>query len=608
MKDDELLELIRKIVAMPRIPSFVVDDHPRNLVFSARMDETYQLYLMTLTKNSGEDEKPIQLTKAEDGIIHGYDLSPSGRYLIFPRDKGGSENYQVFLMDLKSSLSEEICLTPSPVGRIWLNWFPDERKVLVTGSDDETNFVRVLDIQTRELETLFTCDSWIDSALSKDGKLVAVSTQRGENVKNRDVIVFPVKDPTDQRIISFGDESQEMGPAWSNDGKYLAFMTNAASCPRLVIWDVEQWQQHAMIDMPDEGDVFWPMMSEKEQNTVYLLIDHHGKERLYQCNIEEKSVKELFDASKGSIYEARVVNDKLFVISTSFTQPPRLEFYNLPDLTQFRRPFPETSFPSDLLSSFVFKDVWYSSFDSRDIQAWFINSDESGERPVIVKIHGGPTASTQNSWNPEITVLTLLGFSIFLPNYRGSTGFGPEFRLLNVGDLGGGDFKDVVYGVKWLQANGYLKKEKPSIIGGSYGGYMTVYALVRSPDLWKCGVAAVPVTDWIADYELATADFRFFDVYFFGGTPKEKRDLYVERSPITHVEQLQAPLLIIHGKNDSRCPFKPVKEFYETAKSLGKDIYLHSIEDEGHGSMKLANAIDDIFHEVKFLLDHYTSN
>ncbi len=600
--DDELLELIRKMVTIPRIPSFVVDDQARNLIFSARMDETYQLYQLSLHSLLEDEPKPIQLTKKEDGIVYGYDLSPSGRYLIFPRDQGGSENYRVYWMDLDDSSPNETCLTPSPIGRIALDWFPDEKKVLVTGSDDDTNYVKILNINDGELETLFTADSWIDSDLSKDGKYLAVSVQRGDDVRNLDIITFPVQDPSDQKIISYSEHSQEMNPAWSRDGKYLAFITNEKNNPRLIIWDNLAWEEHCTISLPDEGIAFWPITSTSSSDTVYLIIDHHGKERLYRCDIKDGTLKELFDSTKGSIHDARVVRDKLFVISSSFTEPPRLEFYDARDLRPLCPPYPQTAIQKESFTSLSIKEVWYPSFDGKKIQAWFINSDTEGNRPVIIKIHGGPTASSQNSWNPQVAVLAMLGFSLFLPNYRGSTGFGPEFRMSNIEDLGGGDFQDVIYGVKWLREHGFLKKHDPSIIGGSYGGYMTVYAMVRAPDLWKCGIASVPVTDWVADYDLATADFRFFDIYYFGGTPKEKRELYVERSPITYIKNLKAPLLIIHGKNDTRCPFKPVKEFYDAARCMGKEIFLYSTEDEGHGSMKLSNTINDIYQEASFLL------
>ena len=219
------------------------------------------------------------------------------------------------------------------------------------------------------------------------------------------------------------------------------------------------------------------------------------------------------------------------------------------------------------------------------------NSDP--EAPLVMYLHGGPTA-TQGDWRyPEIPPLAIAGFHVFAPNFRGSDGFGMEFRDLNIGDLGGGDLQDVRYGAHY--AMDIVKTDRrPALFGGSYGGYLTLQGLLTQPNEWAGGVAIAPTTDWKEDYNLSDSHYRKFCVHFFGGTPAEKSDLYDDRSPITHLRGLTKPLLILHGENDTITALEAVKKFAAEAEKLRLPVQLAITRDEGHGSLHNMNAIRDI--------------
>jgi dipeptidyl aminopeptidase/acylaminoacyl peptidase len=133
---------------------------------------------------------------------------------------------------------------------------------------------------------------------------------------------------------------------------------------------------------------------------------------------------------------------------------------------------------------------------------------------------------------------------------------------------------------------------------------MTLWALVKSPDTFVCGAGLVPVTDWVEDYELADAAFRYFDVYFFGGTPEEQPDLYRDRSPLTFIDALSRPLFISAGRNDSRCPFPPIEKFVEKGWELGKQIDFDIQEAEGHGAARKTAAVSTEMRVLRFLRRH----
>jgi len=208
-------------------------------------------------------------------------------------------------------------------------------------------------------------------------------------------------------------------------------------------------------------------------------------------------------------------------------------------------------------------------------------------------LHGGPTSTQGDWWYPEIPPLAIAGFHVFAPNFRGSHGFGMEFRDLNIGDLGGGDLQDVRYGARYAM-EAVKTDRRPALFGGSYGGYLTLQGLLTQPDEWAGGVAIAPTTDWKQDYNLSDSHYRKFCVHFFGGTPAEKSDLYDDRSPITHLKGLTKPLLILHGENDTITPLEPVKKFSEEAEKLGLPVQLAITRDQGHGSLHNMNAIRDI--------------
>jgi dipeptidyl aminopeptidase/acylaminoacyl peptidase len=164
------------------------------------------------------------------------------------------------------------------------------------------------------------------------------------------------------------------------------------------------------------------------------------------------------------------------------------------------------------------------------------------------------------------------------PNFRGSTGYGEKFRRLDIGDPGGADMEDVAAARKWAVESGLSKEGEVSIVGYSYGGYTTLMQLTTKPKLWKCGVAGAPVADWEKMYELADRYFKTFQEVLFAG----KRDIFRERSPITYVENIQAPICIVQPQNDSRTPIQPVLDFVSKLISFGKSFELHVLPDIGH--------------------------
>src|SRR5262249_53060934 len=200
--------------------------------------------------------------------------------------------------------------------------------------------------------------------------------------------------------------------------------------------------------------------------------------------------------------------------------------------------------------------VSYKSFDGLKIHALVLKPRVSRlgtPPPAIVFVHGGPNGQVTMSLRTIYHVLTEAGFVVIAPNFRGSTGYGKAFEDANNKDWGGGDLKDLAAAVKFFARRGDIDPRRVGITGGSYGGYLTLMALTRTPDLFKAGVELYGMPDLVMDYYLAKT--RFADWYHTEmGNPKTDAALFRERSPLLYLDDIKAPLLIFQGAGDTSVP------------------------------------------------------
>jgi len=229
-----------------------------------------------------------------------------------------------------------------------------------------------------------------------------------------------------------------------------------------------------------------------------------------------------------------------------------------------------------------------------------------GDLPGLVMIRGGPTAQTQNRWSRDIQYLVSRGYAVIAPNYRGSTGFGREFMESNRMDLGGGDLQDIIAARGFLIDSGYVDAARVGVMGGSYGGYLTLMALTKAPELWTAGVAVVPFANWFTEYEKEDEVLQAFDRMMMGD-PVENRAFWIDRSPYYFVDRIQAPLLMLAGGNDIRCPASETRELVTRIRDAGGQVEAHIYENEGHGFVKRENSIDAFTRTVSFFERHIGS-
>jgi dipeptidyl aminopeptidase/acylaminoacyl peptidase len=241
----------------------------------------------------------------------------------------------------------------------------------------------------------------------------------------------------------------------------------------------------------------------------------------------------------------------------------------------------------------------FASFDGEEVPVFLYGSPEQSG-PVIVYIHGGPESQYVPSWNPLVQFFVARGFSVAAPNVRGSTGYGKRYHHLD--DVGRrlDSVADLASLHEWLAAQPGVDAERAALFGGSYGGYMVLAGLAFQPQLWAAGVDIVGISSLVTFLENTSAWRRKFREREYGSLEHD-REFLESASPINFVDQMRAPLFIIHGANDPRVPLSEAEAIHKVLTDRGVRCDLLVYPDEGHGLAKLKNRLDAYPRAADFL-------
>jgi len=235
----------------------------------------------------------------------------------------------------------------------------------------------------------------------------------------------------------------------------------------------------------------------------------------------------------------------------------------------------------------------YKSFDGTEIEAALLKPagyDGKSKLPLIAHIHGGPTGNWQDSIDRWGQLLAARGYAVFLPNIRGSTGYGQKSVEANRGDWGGGDFKDVMWGIKDLEERGIADPNRLGIGGWSYGGYMAEWAITQT-NVFKAAVSGAGLSNLVSEY--GTEEGPSYDEWFYG-VPYEPDKLagFLNSSPFVHLKNVKTPTLILQGEADTTDPLGQSQELYRGLKRYGVETEFVIYPREPHSP-----------HEEKHMLD-----
>jgi dipeptidyl aminopeptidase/acylaminoacyl peptidase len=214
--------------------------------------------------------------------------------------------------------------------------------------------------------------------------------------------------------------------------------------------------------------------------------------------------------------------------------------------------------------------------------------------------HGGPTGQTLDAFDGRAELLASRGFVVIAPNVRGSTGYGMDFQNANIKDLGGADLKDEIAGVDFLKATGFIDPKRVGIWGGSYGGYMTLMAIGKAPEIWSAAVDEYGILNWLSMLEHEDPSLQAYEKMLLGD-PVKDLSVYEASSPLKYLSNEKAPLLVLQGENDIRVPKEEAEHVVSLLKAEGRTVEAVYYPDEGHGFVKREHQRDELTRSVDWL-------
>jgi dipeptidyl aminopeptidase/acylaminoacyl peptidase len=267
---------------------------------------------------------------------------------------------------------------------------------------------------------------------------------------------------------------------------------------------------------------------------------------------------------------------------------------------------PDGAIPAE---SFIAPEVVrYRSFDGLEIPGlYFRPRDASGTLPVVVRVHGGSEGQSRPIFDPITQYFVNRGYAVFLPNVRGSTGYGKRFSHLDDVRHRMDSVKDLAACVPWLIEQGGADPARIAVMGGSYGGFMTLAAVTEYPELWAAGVDIVGIANWRTFLE-NTGAFRRTHRESEYGNLEEDGDFLDSISPIHKADRIRAPMIILHGANDPRVPVGESDAIVSVLRAHEVPVVYHRYPDEGHGLVKLHNKVHGYTAIGDFLDTHLLGN
>ena len=552
---------------------------------------------------------PLQLTVSHQRQVPG-EWSPDGRWLAFQSDMNGNEQWDIFVVSLENG--EVINLTSTPeISEEQPRWSPDGQFLayMAKAKTSASYEICVMQFSTGQVEEI----TWntpkefsnADPIWSRDGRYLAYTRSRSDQKVDTLHVVDLVAGSS--RVVSPPHgEFNYHATDWSPDGRKLLVTSNA----------LNRYSNVALLDVTT-GMMEWVTADEWECEAGSF--HPSGNFVTYECNRGGNSEVFIFDMVIGAridpierpglsslgqqVFSPR--GDRLLFSYSGPCEPNDLHTYDIvkQETVKITNSLLAGMDPAHMVEPYL---VRYRSFDGLEISAFLYvphNLERDASHPAIVSAHGGPSAQTMNGFNRSIQYLVNNGYVVIAPNYRGSTGYGKDFEEKNRFDMGGGDLQDVIAAARYLETIGYVDPRKIAIMGGSYGGYMTMMGLTKAPEIWAAGVAIVPFVNWFTELEHEDPVLREWDLATMGD-PETNRELYEDRSPINFIDCIRAPLLILAGANDPRCPKDESDQVAEAIRQRGGVVEYHFYENEGHGFSRIENAIDSFERTVAFLDKH----
>ncbi|WP_223860716.1 S9 family peptidase [Spirosoma validum] len=574
----------------------------KTVLFSSNQDGVFNLYEIPFD-GSGQ---PKQLTSSKTNAIFAIGYLPDGR-ILYSSDQGGNELTHIYLREKDGAISD---LTPGEKAKYQFGGLSHDRKSFFYGSNQRNR--AAFDLFEMELATMKpklifeNPGGFLPSDVSPDKRYVSLT--KTMTTSNSDTYLYDTQTKETKLLTKHEGDVNNGSAGFTPDGKKLLISTDDGNeFSYIKAYDLATGQSTVL----DKAN--WDIMGD--------YLSYRGKYRVLSVNNDARTELKIIDTRTnqavklpalpgGDVTGVNIADSEgrmTFYVNSS-NSPSTLYSYDFK--TGKATPLVRSLNPEINAEDLVLGEVIrYKSFDGMEIPALLFKPKEAkaGDKlPAILSIHGGPGGQTRLSYSPLVQYLVNSGYVVLAVNNRGSSGYGKTFYAADDRKHGDADLKDCVESKKFLTGTGYVDPSKIGIMGGSYGGYMTLAGLAFTPDEFAVGVDIFGVANWLRtlnsmpEWWGPQRDAMFKEI----GHPKADSVALYNKSPLFHTNKIKKPLIVIQGANDPRVLKIESDEIVANVKKNGVPVEYITFPNEGHGFVKKENEIT-AYKAVREFLDKY---
>lgn len=604
-------------------PSFAPEG--RALAFLTNITGLPQVWQVGLTSSTIEDATPVlwpdQVTFETNRVSEvAYSPAPHDNRLIYVSDVGGSEQHQLFLLEVDRATVHPLSAGYEGAMHIFGSWSRDGQRICFAAN---RRHPALFDLYVQDVGEGEVGEARLVWENPERGYLRNLAFAPGDNriVATRTASSFDhalleidLETGLAQTLLETEEPARIIDARYDSDGASLLLITDLdADFLYIARLDLHTGELDKLVAPGWNCESM--ALSEDGQKLAYT-VNVEGADRLFllDLNTWQTLPAPEFATAPGMVTDGRLLfsPDARF-LAFAFTSATRTSDIYVWDLAHNRvRAVTVSSHGGLPPSAFVSPElITYPTFDRddtgapREIPAWFFRPEvPTGYRlPVVVIVHGGPEGQSRPGFQFLVQYLVHRGYAVLLPNVRGSTGYGKTYSHLDDVEKRMDSVADLAHAARWLKAQPDVDGDRVVVYGGSYGGFMVLASLTTYPDLWAAGVDIVGISN-LATFLENTSDYRRAHREAEYGSLARDRAFLERIAPMNHVDQIVAPLMVIHGRNDPRVPLSEAEQLVAAVEARGVPVRFLVFDDEGHGVIRLENKLVAYPAIINFLKEH----
>lgn len=579
--------------------SFSADE--QRILFSSNVTGIFNVY--SIPVSGGE---PQALTQSTTESHYAVSYFPDDDRVLFTRDQGGDEQDHLFVRERDGS---ERDLTPgAKLKANFMSWSGDRSAFYVSTNERDARFFDVYryDVKTYARTLVYKNDTGMNAAaISRDGRWLALG--KVNTTADADVYLHDTQTQSSRHITPHKGVANFAAQTFDPESKRLLITSNDGSeFARLMAYELGSGTL-SEVEKTDWDIVSASFSPDGRYRTIGVNVDASIGIRVTDANGKPLALPKLPEGElRGAVFSRS--GSKLAFYLNGDRSPSNLFVVDVASgkLTQLTRSLSREINPDDLVEARI---VRFKSFDGMEIPSVYYLPKEASSTnkvPAVVFVHGGPGGQTMRGYNALMQYFANHGYAVLGINNRGSSGYGKSFFTADDGKHGREPLWDCIEAKTFLASTGVIDPDRIGIMGGSYGGYMTLAAMAFRPEAFKVGIDIFGVSNWLRTLESIPPYWESFRLALYKeiGDPVKDRDFLIATSPLFHAKEIRKPLMVIQGANDPRVIKPESDEIVAAVKQNGVPVEYLVFDDEGHGFEKKKNQIEANRRMLEFLDKH----